>query len=51
MARLAKSQGIVYFRGIYRRVQRGDRLKRGERYVDFLPSGVIWKGNEGTRVA
>ena len=51
MARLAESQGIVFFDGIYRRIRRGDRLKRGERYIDFLPTGVDWRGNEGIRIA
>jgi hypothetical protein len=49
----AKSPGIVYLikEKRFRKIRKGDRLEQGERYIDYLPSGIMWKGNVGYRIA
>lgn len=49
----AKAEGIVYLikEKKYRIVQKGERLQWGERFINFIPSGIIWDGNIGVRIA
>lgn len=49
----AKLSGIVYNykEKSYRKVKKGDRLRRFDMLIDFLPSGVIWEGDIGVKVA
>lgn len=50
MRKIAKSQGIVYNKGVYRKVSTGEVLRPGEKYIDHLPYGVVWCGKRGVRM-
>ena len=50
MLRISRTFGIVYGKGVYRKVEPGDTLRLWEDFIQHLPYGIVWKGKRGVRM-